>query len=103
MGFAIVCGVSRESLTSRVSFEQLPERSERVSPVDIQKGIPGRANSKCKGPEVGRCFACSRKRRPMCCSHVRWGARSESLRKEGTMGLKRGKILVFDLSEMQSL
>lgn len=39
-----------------VKFEQSCEGSERLGVVGISsKSTPGRRNSRCKGPEVGRC------------------------------------------------
>lgn len=47
-----------------MTFEQRPHRGEGVSYANIWKDVISRSgNSKCKGPKVGECLACSKKDR----------------------------------------
>lgn len=49
----MVCGVVRESLAGKVTFEQIPVPRERVNLWNIKgKSIPESRKSKCQGPEV---------------------------------------------------
>ena len=48
--------VVRKGLPKVVSFEQRSERREKESSKCLRKSLPGRENSKCKGPEVGTSF-----------------------------------------------
>ena len=48
----------REALSKAVSFEQRPEGREKESSIYVWgKSLPGKENSKCKGPEMGTSFA----------------------------------------------
>lgn len=50
-----------EGLTEKVVFEKRPEEGEGENHGGIWgKSVPGRRNSKCKGPEVTASLVCSR-------------------------------------------
>ena len=49
--------VHREDLSKEVTFEQRPEGRRSGSCGHLGKTIPGRENSKCKGPEARACPA----------------------------------------------
>lgn len=49
----LLCGVVREDLSDKVTFEQIPVQRERVNLWNIKgKSIPDSRKSKCQGPEV---------------------------------------------------
>lgn len=53
-GVAILKRMVRKEYPKMLSFKPIPERSKRASYVDFsRKSIPGRRNSKSKGPEAG--------------------------------------------------
>lgn len=41
-------------LTEKMAFEQRPEEGEGQALLPLQKDVPGRKTSKCKGPEAGK-------------------------------------------------
>lgn len=46
---------------TKVNFEQRPEVDRRTNyEISSEKIVPGRRNSRCKGPEVGLCLECFR-------------------------------------------
>ena len=54
--------MARESLTEEALFKSRSEGNEKgFHPNFWVKSIPGRGNSKCKGPEVGAFLLCFRK------------------------------------------
>lgn len=50
---AILTGAVRDFVSKEVVFEMTPEGGQRGCLLNIQgKGVQGRGNNKCKGPEV---------------------------------------------------
>lgn len=66
-----------EDFFDKQIFDQKPERNEGVRHAEIwENNIPGKEKNKCKGPEVGAYFECSRKsKKANAAGTWKWGER----------------------------
>lgn len=91
-----LCHMSREDITEKMTFEKKVEGRGNEPCGYLGKGCSGTGNSKCKGPEMGRCLVSSKNKetRADCVGgSCRKGGQKDNRREE-----QQGNQFILDLA-----